>query len=254
LDLSGKGIAVFPSWSWKIDCYIEGDAALAKNEDTVGKRYSLGDIVGDKDCRELIFLPDTFGELMHLDTRQGVERAIRFIQQQHAWPRYERPRQRYALPLSPRQNRRPILLAPRKPNILKRLACCFLPAAFASNAYIANDSLPRKQPSVLKQQAYRRLKPPHRTFADEDISGGGLIEARDKSKDRGLAAAGPADDCKELALGNVERDSAQDFPASKGTSYMLQADSKPTSFDFVMQSAAHVLGSLPAAILEYGVT
>ena len=49
----------------------------------------------------------------------------------------------------------------------------------------------------------------HRLAVDEDAAGGGLIQAGQAVEERGLAAAGGADDAQELPLHHVEGDVIQ---------------------------------------------
>src|SRR3954466_7789994 len=73
---AGRGrIARFAPWAGQVDGEIERYGPFAQHEDAVGERDGLGHVVRDEESGEAALQPDPLEELMHVDPRQGVERA-----------------------------------------------------------------------------------------------------------------------------------------------------------------------------------
>ncbi|MNW02478.1 hypothetical protein D3C71_1982720 [compost metagenome] len=82
------------------DRQVERNAAFIDDDDAVGKRHGLGHIVGDKYGGKVLLLPDALQELLHLDARQGVERAERLVECQDERVSDQGTGKRHALLLS----------------------------------------------------------------------------------------------------------------------------------------------------------
>jgi hypothetical protein len=61
-----------------------------------------------------------------------------------------------------------------------------------------------------------------RSLADYHLALVVLLETGDDAQQRALAASGGADQCQELAVGNVQRNAVQDLRIAKRLSYLAQ--------------------------------
>ncbi len=130
---------------------------------------------------EAVLAPDAFGELMHLDTRQGVERAIRLVQQKNAGSRNKRAGKRHALALAAGENRRPIALPAFKADIGERLLGGLAPSRLPRDPDIAKDRLPGEEARVLEKKAHALLQPAHGLAANENLTCARRIEPGDEA-------------------------------------------------------------------------
>src|SRR5882724_5159161 len=78
------GRAALP-WARNIDAEILGDAAVLDDKHAVGQGDGLGDIVRHQDRGKALIVPDPFEQPLHRNARQGVKRAERLVESEHAW-------------------------------------------------------------------------------------------------------------------------------------------------------------------------
>src|SRR5882757_8543293 len=90
-----------PARARNVDIHIMSDAAILDDQDTIGERHCLGDVMRHQDRGERLFLPDPLQKPLHRNPRQRIERAERLVERQHPRARDQRARQRHPLLLSP---------------------------------------------------------------------------------------------------------------------------------------------------------
>jgi hypothetical protein len=106
---------------WQLDHLVEGDTPFLDQQDAIGQRHRLGDIVRHQHRGERVLAPDLLDQALHLDTRQGIQGTQGFVEQQQARAMDQRTRQRDALPLAPGKTARPLVGAVGKANLRQRL-------------------------------------------------------------------------------------------------------------------------------------
>ena len=103
--------------------------------------------------RKAVRLPEGTNQILHFDSRQGVERAQWFIEQEQARTVNQRPRQRNALLLSTRECGRPFIGAIFQPNGGQRLAGFIPPVTLKTEPDIVDNRFPRQQACILEHHA-----------------------------------------------------------------------------------------------------
>ncbi len=92
--------------------------------------------------------------------------------------------------------------------------------------HVLLDRAPRQQPRLLKYHAERAVsRQLHRAIV-------GLVQSRDDAQQRGLAAAGGADERGHFAGAQAERERAQHIalaPRRRGKGFVLDGDIKPVA-------------------------
>jgi len=137
---------------------VECDAALIDDDDAIGERHGLGNIMRDEHGGEFLLAPDALQQKLHFDAGERVERAERLIQRQDLRMGDKRPRQRNTLLLAAGKHIRPLtrpipqahLIEDGKRLFLRRLA----PGdAGQPHGNVIRDTLPRQETRLLKHHA-----------------------------------------------------------------------------------------------------
>ena len=95
------------AWVGQVDGDVERDAAVGEDDDPVGERDRLVDVVGDEHDGRAVPLVQLLQQPVHADAGQGVEGAERLVEQQQLRLAHEGPGQGDALGLAARQRARP---------------------------------------------------------------------------------------------------------------------------------------------------
>src|ERR1700679_1244605 len=98
---------------------VERDPAVFEDEDPVCEQNCLVDVVRHKQGCRLVTLAELLEQPVHLEAREGIERAERLVQQQQPRLPNEGPRQRNALRLTAGQRAWPGISAGGDPNLVK---------------------------------------------------------------------------------------------------------------------------------------
>ena len=120
--------------------------------------------------RKAVRLPEGFNQILHLDPRQGIKRAERFIKQQQAGTMNQRACQGHALLLSTRQGRRPLSRAILQPYRSECLPGVLPPAALQAQPDVIHHRFPRQQTRVLKHHARIILNRGQRRSACQNVT------------------------------------------------------------------------------------
>ncbi len=188
--------------------------AVFQNADTVAEGQRLFLIVGDENRRDADLALDAFQFDLHVQPQCLVERAERFVQQQHARPRHDGAGQRDTLPLPAGELMRPPVAEIAELHQIERLADPFLffrrrnlPHP-KTEADIVGDAHVRKQGVVLEHHADfalfhrhvldRPVADPHRALVGEDETGNRPQQGR-------LAAARRPQQPEELTVRKGQR-------------------------------------------------
>ncbi|HWK49691.1 MAG TPA: hypothetical protein VNR40_07375, partial [Steroidobacter sp.] len=174
--------------TWHVNRDVQGNGAPIDENDPVGKRKRLADIVRHQDGREALVEPDALEHALHLDARQSVERAQRLVQQEKLRMTGEGASQRNALTLAAGEHTRPLIGAVgqayffekthrNSPAFGRRLT------GRRSDLHVLDDVCPRQEPRLLKHDARAagRL-----VGAEFDPSACGLVETCQQAKERAL--------------------------------------------------------------------
>ena len=197
----------------QLDAEIVGHARRAGGEhDHAGaEKHRLGDAVGDEDDGLPRFLPDAQQLEIHLLARQGIECAERLVHQDQLGIVDERTRDRRALLHAAGQLVGILVLVAREPDQGEQIAgagaACGHGQAedFRGKEHVVDDAAPLQQQRLLEHHAdvaggIERL----RARADRHRARIPGVEAGENLEQRGLAAAGRADERDELARLDVE--------------------------------------------------
>ena len=196
-----------------VDRALLHDPAVPHHRDPVGDRERLLVVVGDhqgggpgraKDPAQLGRQPLA---------QAGVEGGQRLVQQQQPGLHGQRPGQRDPLPLAAGQGPGQPVAVPLEADQREQLVDPGADVSFASQpqrvADVAGDRQVPEQLAVLEHQGEPALVG---GYAGEvgavprDAAGGHRLQPGDRPQQRGLAAAGGAEDGEHLAVGEVERD------------------------------------------------
>src|SRR3954453_15557430 len=188
------------------------DPARPHDDDPVGELERLLLVVGDEDggqAHPLVQLPQPAPQLL---PDLGVQRAERLVEQQHPGLDRERPGQRYALALAARELGRVAVRVAPEPDQLEQLGHApgdlRLGRAFAARlhpepeGHVLGDAHVAEEGVVLEDEADapRPDVAVARVLAvEQDLPGGGEVEAGDDAQQGGLAGAGGAEQSHELA-------------------------------------------------------
>ena len=104
-----------------VDRKIKRNAAFLDDEDTVGERHCLADIMRDEKGGKAAAPPDLLDENLHIDSGQRVERTKRFVEGKKARPANKGSREGNTLALAARKSRWPLACLVRKPNPIERV-------------------------------------------------------------------------------------------------------------------------------------
>ena len=181
------------------DRQVEDDPPFAEDNDAIGERDGLGDVVGDEDGGEAMLAPDAVEQAMHLGAGQRIERPERLVEEKDAGTAHQGAGERDALLLAAGEDRRPIVGALGKADIPKRGERRIAPAAAARDADIADDALPGEEAGFLEEHAHRRMARDDRLAVDGNSSGGRPVEPGNQPEKRRLANARAPDRREELA-------------------------------------------------------
>ena len=181
----------------------------AHHDHAVGEEDRLLDRVGDQHDGGSGVEPDFLDQPVHLLAGEGVERAEWLVHQQHGWLVGQRPHQRGAL-----------LHAAGK---LARKAAAEAFEADAVEQFVDPDPVrlgaldlerkvdvgvevaPGQEVRLLEHHADLRVRAGHRLAVEQHLAGGEAMQPGHRPQERGLAAAGRADDRDDLAVHDVER-------------------------------------------------
>ena len=177
----------------------------AHDEDAIGEEQRLVDIVGDEDrgCRNLA--PDVEQHLLHHAARLRIERAERLVHQEHPRLVDQGPRDLDPLLHASRQLRGVERLESRKTDKVQNgigSAVALRPSEAAhlrAKSHIVPYPLPRKQRVLLKHHAAIRAWPPDRLSIHGQTAGCDWQMPSQGPEQRGLAAAGGAENADQLA-------------------------------------------------------
>ncbi len=182
---------------------LGGDLPCPHDQDSVGERDRLVDIVGDQQHRRPVpgdQLPD---ELVHLDPGQCVEGGERLVEQQQFRLADQRPGEGDPLRLPTGEGDRPRLEMATEADLRQRGGGLLLSLAPRQpDRDVAPDPFPRQQPVLLEH--HRPLR------RHVDCAGVGLVEAGEGPQQGGLAAAALAQQGDELTGGDVDVEPVDD--------------------------------------------
>lgn len=99
------------AWPRKGDLDIKCNPTGIDDDNAVGKRHGLGDVMGNEDGCEFLLLPNFFQQPLHLDPGKRVERSERLVQCQNLRPGDKGPGECHALPLPTGKNGQPLVRA-----------------------------------------------------------------------------------------------------------------------------------------------
>src|SRR6478735_1551651 len=147
-----------------VDVGVERDRSVSQHDHPIGQQNRLVDVMGDQQHGGCVATTQVLQQAVHLDARQRIEGAERFVEQQQFGLTHQRPRQRDALSLSPGQRARPYLglvgevhFAQCRPSLLPHRG-----GRGKADGDVGQHALPRQQPRILKDDG-----PP---FRHEDVT------------------------------------------------------------------------------------
>jgi hypothetical protein len=142
--------------SGQINRPLPGGAALFKQDDPVGQRSRLIDVVRDQDDRGAGLLSKRLlYETLHVQSRQRVQTVQRLVKKQQSGARGQSAGERYTLFLCARQDGGPILNAIGQTNIAQHLRDTAAILVRKPKPDILADAQPRQQPAILKHDMRR---------------------------------------------------------------------------------------------------
>jgi hypothetical protein len=172
-------------------------------------------VVGHEDHGLAGLLPDARELCLHQAAGLPIQRAERFVHQQHAGIEGERARDRGALlHAAGKLGGIAVLEAGEADEIDERLCAGFALGARQALAlqaveHVFAHRLPRKQREMLEHDAAVGAGTAYRRAVHQDCPGLDRQEAADEIEQGRLAAAGRAQQRQELALANFQRDVLQ---------------------------------------------
>src|SRR3984885_11248297 len=218
-----------PARSRDIDINIVRDAAVFNDQHAIGQRHRFGNIMRDQDRGEGLIVPDPLQQPLHGDTGQRIECTERLVERQNAGTADQRTRQRHALLLATRQDRRPLTALVVKADLNQGVfgACLGVgrgAVATEADFHVGQNPRPWQQPRLLEHHPHILRS---RLLAEADGAGTGGFETGDQAQQGALAAAAAADHGHELARGNVQVDAAQHLVIAKRFVQAANGQRKP---------------------------
>ena len=194
-----------------VDDLVDG-AARGEHDDAVGQLDGLGHVVGDEHDGPPRLQPDPLQMLPQRARRHGVEVREGLVHEQHVRLHGERPRDADALLLATGELGREAVRAVAQPDQVQVVPGALLPARpfVLDEAKIGHHGAPRQQPRVLKDVAHPGIPV---TGPQGDRPRGVRLDAGDDVQQRGLAAAGRADDGDERLARDRQVDAVDDAGA-----------------------------------------
>ena len=176
--------------------------------------------MGHQQGGEAALAPQRFDQGLHLDAGQGVKRTQRLVQQQQLRVVHQRPGQGHALPLAPREHRRPFAGALLQADLLQGVQGKRDVLPGQSQRHIGLHPLPGQQARILEHDA-------HFGFAAgivfiDHLTAAGRIQLRHQAQQRALAATTATDDGDEFAGGDVQIDVVQHGATAEGLGHGAQ--------------------------------
>ncbi|MNI58431.1 hypothetical protein D3C73_1135430 [compost metagenome] len=186
--------------------------------------------MGDEDHRAAILLPQPQQFVLHQVAGVDVQRRERLVHQDHLRLDDQRLRHLHALALAAGQLVRVAVLEARQadlgqPGIGFGLALGFRHATEAQTQFdVLVGGLPWQQCILLEQIADRFLHAADLVAIDGDIAGRRRQQTRHGIEDGALAAAGGADDGKELAVAHLDVVIAHGGEFAEGHGHLVDGD------------------------------
>jgi alkanesulfonate monooxygenase len=177
----------------------------AHHHDAIGEEQCLVDVVGDKDRSGRDLAPDVEQNLLHHGARLRIERAEGLVHQQHPRLVDQNPRDLDALLHPAGQLRRIKRLEAGKTDQLQDGigGAVALGAGDAAHlwaeGHVVPHPFPRKQGVLLKHHAAVRARPHDRLSVDRELARRDRQMSGQRTEQRGLAAAGRAENADEFA-------------------------------------------------------
>ena len=231
------------AWAGQVDGLGHDDAAGPRAHDmhVVGEERRLAEVVRDEDDREADLLPEIAQDAPQLLPRKGVEGGEGLVQHQQRRLVDEGAAQGNALLHAAGQLPRVAVAEPveadgreQRPRLLAILGLFSAEAApvrlddLERQEDVVDDLAPGQQVRVLESHAGDLDRPAHPVAEDDDLAGIRRHEPGDQLHQRGLAAAGRADDGGELAAADGERRILQGEHAARhaliGERHVLDVD------------------------------
>ena len=225
---SELGSAVQLEWA-----AVLSDLARAHEDDPVGHRERLALVVCDEHERRPEVTVQPAELLLHRRSHGEVERCQRLVEQQYARLRRQRASERDALRLTTADLRWQAIRQVRQADELEQLLGARAPRMRTYPPYLQpeGDVLEhrqmREQRIALEREAERpRLRRPlgHALVAEVDLAGRRRLEPGDDAEQRGLAAAGRAEEGHELPLLDLEHDIAKRNDAAELLADAIESD------------------------------
>ena len=226
------------------------DAAVIEHRDPIGHRQRFALIVGDEDKGDTQLALQLLQLALHLLAQFEIQRAERFVQQQHPRPIDQRARQRHALPLAARQVRRLAFGNETERHALQRLLRPRQPLAFSDALHhqavgdIFQHRHVREQRVILKHGihvALIRRQVGGFLAVDANRAGSELFKAGDQAQAGGFARAGRPEHGEEFPVLNVDgypihganiAESPRNIDELHGNGHDLHSKNQMTSADW----------------------
>ena len=194
-----------------------------EDDDAIGDQDRLGDAVGDHDDRRRRAVPQPQQLEVEAFAAQRIERAERFVEQEHGGLERKGAGERHALAVPPDSSdgresadcgsrpTRSISVATRAAAALGR------PAGEVERVGdVVGGRAPRQQARLLEDQADARVGPVDRRVVELGRAAAGCEQAGDDAQERRLAAAVRADQGDDAAARDGEVDAVEDREAPAG--------------------------------------
>jgi len=182
---------------------------LLDQDDAIGQRHRLGDVVGHQQRGEAVMQPERFDQAMHLNPGEGVERAQRLVEQQQARRVDQCPGERDALPLAAGKHRRPVAGAVGETHLRKGFAGAVLRVRTQTEGDVVEHPFPGQEARILEHDPRLGAMPVVRLAVEGDRTLFGSLEPGEQPQQRALAAATAADDGDELARRDPQIDAGE---------------------------------------------
>ena len=211
------------------------DAAVVHHHDPVGHRHRLDLVVRHVDGRRLEPLVQRLDLGAHRDAELGVEIGQRLVEQEDLGIADDRPAHCDALPLSARELARKALQVWVEVQDLRRLGDALvdhrrlLLAKLQAERHVVMHCHVRIQRIALEHHrdvAILRFHLVDDLAVDRDRAAGDLLQPRQHSQQRRLAAAGRPDEHHEFAVVDVEADAVDDLGRAIGLLDVLECDGR----------------------------